>query len=276
MREVGEMVKRLREITPSDLEIIERYHVQCEDYFDGKKVCQTCNVRHSRLPHPPVFRAIVGAVENLYTHTAYANIWGVGREATRELFVRAFPDAPPSAEIQYGSNPKQQTEELLVLVKDNPHISGNKALIKKAGITENHLKYLRRNVEFFDELLTEQYDRNRSIPKESYTCYRCHLTMPREDFHNSKRTRDGVSRTCKVCSKNQQKSYYYKRYEENINGDIFTETKRCPVCQLTLSADNFHRARGNRDGLQAQCKECHYDYVKAYIQKKKIKEEQGL
>ena len=268
------MVERLREITPSDLEIIERYHVQCEDYFDGKKVCHLCNVRHSRLPTPPVFRAIVGAVENLYTHTAYAKIWNVGREATRELFARAFPEAPPSSEIQYGGHPEQQAHELLILVKDNPLISGHKALRKKAGITENHLKYLIRKVKFFDELLSEQYDRNRRIPKESYSCYRCHLTMPRDNFHNSKRFKDGVSRTCKTCSKNQQKTYYNKRYEENFNGDVFVEEKRCPVCQLTLSADKFHRARGIRDGLQAQCKECHYDYVKQYLARKK-KEKQS-
>jgi len=249
----------LRELTDNDLEIVNSFFQQCEGN-NGREVCPKCNIRHTRLPNAGLFASIVNQLDNHYTHQAFASVWGVSREAVRLLWTKAFSSDMENpltkAEFKFGTNLEEQVTNAILQSKDDMFITGDKALCKKLNIPLGHLNYLKRNSEHLSDALKEQYEKNRTIPKEYYTCYRCHETLAREKFHNSKRFADGVSRTCKECSKAGQKKYYKIRYNNNTNGDVFVESKRCPRCEQTKPASSFHKSRGIKDGLQAQCKSC--------------------
>lgn len=251
-------MKKLRQIQGNDLQIVNTYFKQCVENT-GRKKCPKCEMRHSRLPNPKVFALITSKLEHTYTNKAFADVWGVSREAVRSLWAKAFSntDQPiTQAEYHFGSNVEEQINNAITMSRTNLHIKGDVALIKELGIGMNNLLFLKRRDPNLHDLLKEQYDKNKRIPKEEYNCYRCHETLPREKFHNSKRFLDGVSRTCKECSKAGQKKYYKIRYDKNINGDVYVSSKRCPKCMTTKSSEDFWKSRGISDGLQAQCKTC--------------------
>lgn len=56
------------------------------------------------------------------------------------------------------------------------------------------------------------------------------------------------------------------------------ETKVCKKCGRELPVENFSINRSNKDGLQAECKECKAEYMKGYwlrrkAEKKRIEED---
>lgn len=255
------MRKKLNAITPNDRAIIDRYFINCEGN-NGREICPNCLIRHPKLPKPMVFKQIVDSVENFYSQQAYADYWGSTRQAVGVIFQRAFDNVEWSS-LQYNVDLTTEYDKIIRASKDNPHVVGDVSLCRQVGIDTNFLAYVKRRYTNLDELLKEQYDKNKKIPKPEYKCYRCHIVKPRALFHNSKRFADGVSRTCAKCSKAQQKKYYNKRYAENVNSDVFVDSKRCPQCQVTKLAEDFHKSRGNADGLQVQCKSCQADNIRA-------------
>jgi hypothetical protein len=270
---------KLKKIKGNDLQIVNNYFKQCTGNT-GRQRCPSCNKRHSRLPNPKVFALIINKLEHTYTNKAFADVWGVSREAVRLLWGEAFSntDKPiTQAEYHFGSNVEEQITNVITMSRSNLEIKGDVSLTKALGIEMNHLLFLKRRDPNLDDLLREQYDKNKRIPKEEYSCYRCHETLPKEKFHNSKRFLDGVSRTCKECSKAGQKKYYKIRYDKNINGDVYVSSKRCPKCMTTKSSEDFYKARGITDGLQAQCKTCQDKmHMERYLKLKNNRQEQTI
>ena len=79
--------------------------------------------------------------------------------------------------------------------------------------------------------------------------------MPVKDFHNSKKTRHGYSRTCKECSVAQVSSYYEKRKEEFDPTKIASE-KKCTSCKVVKHRRYFDLSKGQSGGLQSNCRQC--------------------
>lgn len=270
---------KLKKIEGNELQIVNSYFQQCMGNT-GRQVCPSCNVRHSRLPSAEIFGLIVHRLEHTYTNKAFADLWGVSREAVRSLWAEAFSSADKpitQAEYHFGSNIEEQVDNVITMSRNNLEIKGDVSLVKALGIEMNHLYFLKRKDPNLNDLLKEQYDKNKKIPKEEYSCYRCHETLPREKFHNSKKFLDGVSRTCKECSKAGQKKYYKIRSDKNINGDVYVTSKRCPKCMTTKSSEDFYKARGIADGLQAQCKTCQNEmHMNRYFRLKNNRQEQSI
>ena len=53
------------------------------------------------------------------------------------------------------------------------------------------------------------------------------------------------------------------------------ETKVCKKCGRELSVENFAINRRNKDGYQAECKECKAEYMKDYWLRKKAKKKEN-
>lgn len=53
------------------------------------------------------------------------------------------------------------------------------------------------------------------------------------------------------------------------------ETKVCKKCGRELSVENFAVNRSNKDGLQAECRECRATYMHEYWERKKAKKKEN-
>lgn len=53
------------------------------------------------------------------------------------------------------------------------------------------------------------------------------------------------------------------------------ETKVCKKCGRELPVENFAVNRSNKDGLQAECRECKAAYMREYWERKKAKKKEN-
>jgi hypothetical protein len=88
-------------------------------------------------------------------------------------------------------------------------------------------------------------------------CSKCKEVKPKGVFGKCKSAKDGLAYHCKACRKLYTKELAVKNrviYEENK--DSLPETKICCACKEDKPRSEFSNNATQKDGLQADCKEC--------------------
>ena len=83
-------------------------------------------------------------------------------------------------------------------------------------------------------------------------CCRCKEWKQLGDFHNNKRTKDGLNDYCKPCKSTYLKRNKYKRSKK---------AKECLICHEVKPAKDFATCRTRTDGLQNKCKDCSHEVM---------------
>ena len=254
-----------------ELSLLDEIWTMCKDYEGGGAKCSTHGFRHRPVPPKIIFDEVIELKSRVTLPvSAIAEHWKTSREAIYRWTLRYYGENPfqdrrkkidwegvlPTILEEVKLNPKYKTIRDLEFLSDIPSIRTGMMRYKDNPIVE---------------AIKEQLDENKKIAPATIKCYRCHEEKDtKTEFHNSLRFKDGYSRTCKDCSKAQQKEYYYKRTEKNKDGEVFVEEKWCSWCKQTKSKDMFYRAKGNTTGLQQYCKPCQDMLQKRSISRRNI------
>lgn len=86
-------------------------------------------------------------------------------------------------------------------------------------------------------------------------CLRCSQTLPADQFSRNKNRPDGLQAYCKACTK-AANAASMSRNAARTDVEIPAE-KRCARCGQTKPAAAFYADRRRRDGLYANCRDCH-------------------
>lgn len=246
-------------------EIYKYFYIDCEMIHDDsislkKKmmICPIHKMKHERLPDADTFRVLV-EMYPAYTMQAWADVFKTTREAVRILYKKTFgTDMGRDRQISlYGESPDfEKIKEYTDIVANKPHVA-MKSVFAFVDVNENYVQYWKiRNQEvadMFDEAIKTR--EHKLDNPETLKCYRCKLTLPVADFHNSEKTRHGYSRTCKECSIAQVSAYYEKRKEEYDPTKIASE-KKCTSCKVVKHRRYFDLSKGQSGGLQSNCRQC--------------------
>lgn len=84
-------------------------------------------------------------------------------------------------------------------------------------------------------------------------CTKCGETKDITMFHANISTKDGRHGWCSICSnktRRERPKKHYPRSEDN---------KKCGICKIVMSAENFWSDRIKTDGLAGDCKDCGRD-----------------
>ena len=96
------------------------------------------------------------------------------------------------------------------------------------------------------------------IPEGKKWCNQCETVKDKSDFSANKNTPDGLSFTCKPCAKRQRDASREKNRQRNLaNGPA--DSRKCPRCSKTKSADGFFLTLSTPSGLSYYCKDCTYE-----------------
>ena len=95
-----------------------------------------------------------------------------------------------------------------------------------------------------------------AVSKETKTCTKCREEKPRSEFHMVKCRRDGLSYTCRDCTKEYQAAY---RKRSKAKPAVIPEFKACPLCGATKPASAFYTDRYKATGLRSRCIACELD-----------------
>lgn len=89
------------------------------------------------------------------------------------------------------------------------------------------------------------------------TCSLCRELKPLTSFYKASRATDGLQARCKRCHAARVRFYRLRLKQLNSERELPSGyTKRCPRCQLTQPARDFHRNASTRDGLHWVCRTC--------------------
>ena len=246
-------------------EIYKYFYIDCEMIHDesvslSKKmmICPIHKMKHERLPDADTFTMLLEIYPN-YTMQAWADVFKTTREAVRILYKKTFGTDMGRDRLLsvYGESPDiDKIKEYTDLLANKPRVA-MKSIFAFVDVTENYIQYWKvRNQEvsdMFDEAI--RIREHKLDNPENLKCYRCKLTLPVEDFHNSKYSRHGYSRTCKECSIAQVSAYYEKRKEEYDPTKIASE-KKCSYCKVVKHRRYFDLSKGQSGGLQSNCRQC--------------------
>src|SRR5690606_4483194 len=98
-------------------------------------------------------------------------------------------------------------------------------------------------------------------------CPRCKQELPVTEFGQNQSKKDGLQSYCREC----YRAYNRERRKKNAArqpDEIPTPSeKRCPGCERELSANEFSKDQGSKDGLQGYCRECYRAYKREYAKK---------
>ncbi len=100
-------------------------------------------------------------------------------------------------------------------------------------------------------------------------CKRCDTLKSLNEFHPSKRHKEGLHQWCKPClvsankiySKNSREMSKIKNIDENAEYPA-TFSKTCPRCGETKSMDKFSKSSTSSNGYQSYCKVCSLNFDK--------------
>lgn len=91
-------------------------------------------------------------------------------------------------------------------------------------------------------------------------CPDCNVIKPRTEFHNYKRSSDGLHPYCKECMQKRNKETHanLKAKEPTV------EHKVCVTCKVDKPASDFYKAPKREDGLSWECKDCTKARIKGW------------
>lgn len=104
------------------------------------------------------------------------------------------------------------------------------------------------------------------------TCSLCKIEKDLDLFSFRSDRKDVKNSWCKECVNEYNRSKkYYKNKKERI---IIVSEKKCNICKLVKSSDEFYKNNRNETGLRSSCKECDRLLSKKYNEnnKEKIKD----
>ena len=110
----------------------------------------------------------------------------------------------------------------------------------------------------------KRYEKNHSRKKARTTkeghkcCSRCHEVKPFSGFYKNKKTKDGRCSWCKSC-----RNAYKKKYHERNRPPkkvVKEGHKCCSKCKQELPFSEFHKNKGNKNGIASSCKSCSKKY----------------
>lgn len=246
-------------------EIQKYFYIDCEMIHDDsvslkKKmmICPIHNMKHERLPDANTFKMLTEMYPG-YTMQAWADVFKTTREAVRILYSKAFGSSMGEDRLiyLYGKSPDfEKIQEYVDILANKPYVA-MKSIFGFCDVTENYIQFWKlRNEEVADMFDKALKTREEKLDNPvTLKCYRCKLELPVKDFHNSKQTRHGYSRTCKECSVAQVSSYYEKRKEEFDPTKIASE-KKCARCKVVKHRKWFDLSKGQTGGLQSNCRLC--------------------
>lgn len=243
---------------------IEELYKPCVYHLNKQKTCAYHKIKHSAVPDIETFDKILDiAQEYRLSAGVLANLWNTTRQSVVNAKVKMFGKEDTRLKVRDITFHTYEDKynilsKGLELVEENPEITS----IAKLSIELNFsYHFLRISIlELSEDILIKnlllQLEINKYTPPKEIKCYRCQTFKKIEYFGKSKNFKDGYSRSCKTCSKEAQKKYYYIRYDSNPNSEIFVKEKYCTWCRETKSYKQYDKARGNNTGLQQYCKVC--------------------
>lgn len=86
-------------------------------------------------------------------------------------------------------------------------------------------------------------------------CLRCEQALPVAQFSRHRSRPDGLQAYCRACTSAANARSVARNKARRVI-DV-PERKRCPRCDATKVADEFHTDRRRHDGLYVNCRQCH-------------------
>lgn len=90
----------------------------------------------------------------------------------------------------------------------------------------------------------------------SKRCSKCGETKSVAEFYPVLTNKDGYGDWCKVCCREQKRSYYRKLAMRRKSQILCTTTKRCPTCAKVKPVSEFYKSVGKPNGHAAICRDC--------------------
>ena len=103
-------------------------------------------------------------------------------------------------------------------------------------------------------------------------CRACNTLKPLSEMKKDKRYPDGVSFTCRICSKeyeNRRKlgELQYKRFSKEERDSWPEGYKKCRLCRDLLPFNRFGKNKYKEFGIENWCRECRKPISKGYYNK---------
>lgn len=113
------------------------------------------------------------------------------------------------------------------------------------------------NTPKFDWSKLSEKDKNAYLTNNTKTCNQCKTTKTFKNFRLDKQSQDGLTKTCKECSKQKEKKFDWSALSsEQISSYLSENSKICKGCKKNKNFSAFNRDNGKIDGLVAFCKSC--------------------
>jgi len=107
-------------------------------------------------------------------------------------------------------------------------------------------------------------------------CTKCKKRKDESEFHENRKSEDGLQPWCKKCRRQYDRKYYNRHkkttrrnysYEESHRTVSGVKQKRCSKCKKLKDESEFNKNRKNKDGLRFWCKDCEREYKRRYYRK---------
>ncbi len=107
-------------------------------------------------------------------------------------------------------------------------------------------------------------------------CTKCSKLKPQYEFHEDRKSEDGLQRWCKECRRQYDREYYDRHkkttrrnysYEESHRTVSGVKQKHCSKCKRWKAESKFGKHSTPGDGLRYWCIECERKYKRKYYKR---------
>ncbi len=107
-------------------------------------------------------------------------------------------------------------------------------------------------------------------------CTKCKKWKDESEFHEERKSEDGLQRWCKECRRQYDRKYYGRHkkttrrnysYEESHRTVRGVKQKHCSKCKRWKAESKFAKHSTYGDGLRYWCKDCEREYKRRYYKK---------